>query len=919
MAGDNDKYARYASIPIPTYDEATSSRPTSSQDVHSPQEGGDGAQSEGLLGQRHDRYHQPTAESTRTSLATDDEDDDLRLPEVNGEDVARRDIEEMDYLDPPDTSRRSPRLYHRARLRGKWSTHLSNLGATLSSLRLPSFRSLYRSVPTETAETPTTPPQPWYSRTPTQISIPERYRITGPTAARLAGLATLILLVYVMFALGLFPGRMRQPGGSHFDPEAVKAFIQENVNSDYIRNALQHITSFDHVAGTEGDLYLAKWMQNKWEEDEVFDEIALLPYYVYLNYPGERSVEVVQPESKKWTAKLEEDQVYPDRENTKAWHGHSKSGDVEGHLIYANGGSSEDFAWLKEHGIDTNGSIALVKYGGSQTDRALKIKAAEEAGCVGVLIYSDPSDVARASAWQQSADTLQRGSVSRTGWIVGDPLTPGYASTQHADRIPIDGNPGLPSIPSLPLAWRDAKYLMQSIEGLGERVPTTWVHGLRGDDLGNWFSGTTDPGEPNAPIVHLKNLNEGNDRQQIWNLFGMIQGLEAPQKKVLVGNHRDAWCFGSVDAGSGSAVMMELVRIFSDLRKLGWRPLRTIEFVSWDAEEYNLIGSTEYVEENIDYLRQNAMAYINVGSGVSGSLFRASGSPVWARSLQHILERIADPDSNGTQTLKQLWEQHASAFNGLGAGSDYVAFQDIAGTSSIDFSFIKGVGAEEEFYPYHSCHENFEWMMDFGDPTFEYHKVLAQIWALLIVEVADRPILPYDLRSYASKLEEWASALDRDVVGLFAQQQGRSHATAADVKMATKFTLDPVRHAIEDLARKAEEFHRFEDQWTSTVVAAGGLEATSVALQRLTYNERLSTFDTNLLDLEGNDACPEGGLPGRCQFKHVIYGPRRWSGNGVGCFPFVRDAVEDGDWDKAQHWVHRATDRIADATKRLFD
>ena len=33
--------------------------------------------------------------------------------------------------------------------------------------------------------------------------------------------------------------------------------------------------------------------------------------------------------------------------------------------------------------------------------------------------------------------------------------------------------------------------------------------------------------------------------------------------------------------GSGTAVMLEVVRIFGELRKSGWRPLRTIEFASW--------------------------------------------------------------------------------------------------------------------------------------------------------------------------------------------------------------------------------------------------------------------------------------------------------------------------------------------------
>ena len=37
----------------------------------------------------------------------------------------------------------------------------------------------------------------------------------------------------------------------------------------------------------------------------------------------------------------------------------------------------------------------------------------------------------------------------------------------------------------------------------------------------------------------------------------------------------------SVRQGSGTAVMLEVIRIFGELRKTGWRPLRTIEFASW--------------------------------------------------------------------------------------------------------------------------------------------------------------------------------------------------------------------------------------------------------------------------------------------------------------------------------------------------
>ena len=50
----------------------------------------------------------------------------------------------------------------------------------------------------------------------------------------------------------------------------------------------------------------------------------------------------------------------------------------------------EDFARLRAAGVDVTGKIVLVRYGGNF--RGLKVKAAQEAGAVGVIIYSDPSE-----------------------------------------------------------------------------------------------------------------------------------------------------------------------------------------------------------------------------------------------------------------------------------------------------------------------------------------------------------------------------------------------------------------------------------------------------------------------------------------------------------------------------------------------
>lgn len=76
---------------------------------------------------------------------------------------------------------------------------------------------------------------------------------------------------------------------------------------------------------------------------------------------------------------------------------------------------------------------------------------------------------------------------------------------------------------------------------------------------------------------------------------------------VVIGNHRDAWVLGAGDPNSGTAAHNEMVRGFGKLLSKGWKPLRTIVLASWDAEEYGLIGSTEWTEDFGDWLKVNSM------------------------------------------------------------------------------------------------------------------------------------------------------------------------------------------------------------------------------------------------------------------------------------------------------------------------
>ena len=45
-----------------------------------------------------------------------------------------------------------------------------------------------------------------------------------------------------------------------------------------------------------------------------------------------------------------------------------------------------------------------------------------------------------------------------------------------------------------------------------------------------------------------------------------------------------------------SPTPLQIANVLGQLRKTGWRPGRTLVLCSWDAEEFGLVGSTEWTQ-----------------------------------------------------------------------------------------------------------------------------------------------------------------------------------------------------------------------------------------------------------------------------------------------------------------------------------
>eukprot|EP00899_Mesostigma_viride_P029609 jgi/Mesvir1/9833/Mv14236-RA.1 len=432
-------------------------------------------------------------------------------------------------------------------------------------------------------------------------------------------------------------------------------------DNDSCARTLKALTTRPHLAGSDGNLDVLNYMQDRLQEWGY--TVNAVVYNVLLSYPLHRSVTVQPDDGDPIELGLTEEVIDGDRYSGNknippSFHGYSPSGNITAQVIYVNYGQTEDFELLRQQGVELKGYLALVRYG--KIFRGDKVRNAAAEGMVGCLVFSDDVSEGRGrypNGPYAPLTGIQRGTVYEG---IGDPLTPGWPSVPGAEHVPINSSQAqLPTIPSLPISYTDARVILTQL--LGIEVPTTWLPGdMRSQSVG--------PGNFSVNLV----VEMNNTVVPIQNLFAQIVGEEEPDRYVLVGNHRDAWTFGAVDPNSGTAVMMEMARALGSMMAHGWRPRRSIIFCSWDAEEYGLIGSTEWVEDNALELKSRAVAYLNLDAAVSGPRLQISATP----SLDHLIHEMAklvkDPlAAPGSQdTMYDRWVKSSHDSKSIQSGGD---------------------------------------------------------------------------------------------------------------------------------------------------------------------------------------------------------------------------------------------------------
>ncbi|WP_100626782.1 M28 family peptidase [Algoriphagus formosus] len=637
----------------------------------------------------------------------------------------------------------------------------------------------------------------------------------------------------------------------------------------------QELTKNPHIAGTAENELVQQYMKKIMEEAGM--DVQLYPYDVYLpNDPGKSELEIVSPVQMKLSQQekvLDEDPFTKDDRLHLGFNAYSGSGDVTAEVVYVNYGRREDFQKLEEMGIDLTGKVVIARYGGNF--RGFKAKFAEQAGAIGLIVYTDPIDngFTKGEVYPNgpyyNETTIQRGSMLTLDWT-GDPLTP------YEPALPLDGpvqvdrldpkDVAFHTIPVTPIGYGAAEEILSRMNG--QSVPEDWQGALPFDYKI----------EGGADLKVRVMVDQPVDFVRVNNVIGTFEGAKYPDEWIILGSHFDAWSFGATDPNSGTAMLLTLAEALGELAKKGMRPDRSIMIGHWDAEEQGILGSTEWVEQLRDELSAKAITYMNFDGGVSGRNFGAAAAPTLKKLIIDASQEIMYPDS--TKTVFEIWAGNnpEPSIRNLGGGSDHIGFYMHVGIPSLS-------GGTGGVTAYHSNYDNFNYYSKFVDPTFKMGGAVAQLFGLVTLRMANANVIPYDVPRYA-----------QDLKGHFDQAVKNVKEIAPEFE---DFKL--VREALVRLERSSADYQ----QKLNEAMDQGSLD-----------KEKQIQINQGLIGLEKSWIDPQGMYYGDW-YKSLYVCNDPFSGYASWILPGIQYEVAINRTEKLDEWDERYAAAILDLASKI--
>jgi N-acetylated-alpha-linked acidic dipeptidase len=248
----------------------------------------------------------------------------------------------------------------------------------------------------------------------------------------------------------------------------------------------------------------------------------------------------------------------------------------------------------------------------------------------------------------------------------------------------------------------------------------------------------------------------------------------------------------------------------------------------------------------------------------------------------------------------------------LGDGSDFTAFQDFAGISTLSVEF----GDEDDGDQYHSIYDDFYWFTHFADTDFAYGRALAQTAGTTMMRLAGADLIPVDYSPQAEAIAKYEAELEKLLKdkqdefternlqlreGVFtAMADPRKPSVPPPAEIVPPYmNFSPMKNAIEVLKKNSERYSKALAAWQ-----AKGSPALS--------DQSVSQVNADVLKVS-RLFLNEKGLPERPWFKNQIYAPGAYTGYGAKPIAAVREYMDAKKWKEADGQIPQVAQVIETA------
>ncbi|XP_039281579.1 glutamate carboxypeptidase 2-like [Nilaparvata lugens] len=403
---------------------------------------------------------------------------------------------------------------------------------------------------------------------------------------------------------------------------------------------------------------------------------------------------------------------------------------TEGGLVYANYGSTADFLHLTSMSIPVLNNVVIIriKYITTVFDA---ISRAVKAGASAVILFSDPL---------HTEDDIQF-------------LSPALLGRLHATFSgKINSNE---CFPVHVIRASDAENIINEMAS-DHPSPSFWRGKLKSKySIGPGFF------DKNLKLQIVTNVV--NVKHTFYNVISGIRGREEPDRYVILGSNREMLMETDADRLGSTAAMMELTRVFGQLRSTkGWVPRRSVLFCSWGLQGDGHFNSEIWAQHYANLLKERAVAYVSMETAVTGNEhLKVQAVPLLEKAVRDASALVPNPNRveilSGHKTILDSWTRYSQ--------TKYNTSLQV---------YLGYIGSQV-----------------YEDKNFTVHRAVTELWALLVWTLSDSSVLPFRVTDYARFLQKSIDSIN---------------STHQKTLLENNITLDALQEAIKEFLSVAESF-----------------------------------------------------------------------------------------------------------------